>query len=242
MPDQPNSRSLGENHLPQERFVLIPGMGADGRLFEPQRRYGFDFEIPVLTAPGRHDTLADYALRIRDQLELSGPCIIGGVSFGGMLACELARLCRARCAILIASCRNRTGIPGHYRALELLSRVIPDRVIQNRAIVSGRVFAALECITEEQKQTVMQMSRDVAVPQLRGIARMILEWRAPATWSFPVHHIHGNADRIIPLSRVQPEEVVSGGGHLINMTHSDQVNRFIERLLEPSRARANAAP
>jgi len=221
--------------LPHERFVLIPGMGADGRLFEPQRRYGFQFDVPILTEPKRRDTLADYAARIRDQLDLAGPCVVGGVSFGGMLACELARLCSARCVILIASCRNRAGIPPHYRAIELVSRIIPDVIIQKRALVSGRVFAALECITEEQKQTVMQMSRDVAVPQLRRIARMLLQWDADGNWPVPVYHIHGDADRIIPFNRVQPDEVVRGGGHLINMTHADQVNRFIERHLTPCR-------
>lgn len=212
-------------------------MGADERLFEAQRHHGLDFDVPVLTTPGRRDTLADYAARIRDQLRLTAPCVVGGVSFGGMLACELARLTGARCALLIASCPNRSGVPAHYRSLEVLSRIIPDFVIRHRASVSGRVFAALECITEEQKQTVMQMSRDVAVPQLRRVARMILEWRAPEVWPMPVHQIHGDSDRIIPLHRVQADEIVAGGGHLINMTHAGQVNAFIEsRLAVPSPA------
>lgn len=217
--------------MSRERFVLIPGMGADERLFEAQRRHGLDFDVPVLTTPGRRDTLVDYAARIRDQLRLSPPCVVGGVSFGGMLACELARLTSARCAILIASCRSGAGVPSHYRMIEVVARVIPDFVIRHRATVSGRVFAAIECITEEQKQIVMQMSRDVAVPQLRRIARMILEWQTPEQWPMPVHQIHGDSDRIIPLQRVRADEIVPGGGHLINMTHAQQVNAFIERHL-----------
>lgn len=227
--------------MPRERLVLIPGMGADGRLFEPQRRHGFEFDIPTLSEPHRGDTLADYAARIRDQLRLIAPCVVGGVSFGGMLACELARLCNARCAILIASCRNRSGVPSHYRILEVISRIIPDAIIQRRAVVSGRVFAAMECVTEEQKRTVTQMSRDVAVPQLRRIARMLLSWEAPAVWPFPIHQIHGEIDRIIPLGRVQPDEIVPGGGHLINMTHADQVNAFIERCLSSGASDSGSA-
>jgi pimeloyl-ACP methyl ester carboxylesterase len=46
-----------------------------------------------------------------------------------------------------------------------------------------------------------------------------------------VHHIHGEIDRIIPLKGVRPDEVVPQGGHLINLTHTGQVNRFIERCL-----------
>lgn len=218
--------------MPRERFVLIPGMGADERLFEPQRSYGFDFEVPVLPVPRSGATMADYAAAIRDSLDLAGPCVVAGVSFGGMLACELARVCTARCVILIASCQSSAALPSHYRVVEWVSRVVPDQLIQRRAVVSGRLLSALECIDRQQQDLIMQMSRDVAVPQIRRIARMILHWRPPARWPCPVYHIHGDADRIIPVRRVLPNEIVRGGGHLINMTHADQVNRFIARHLE----------
>ncbi len=222
--------------MPRERFVLLPGMGADERLFEPQRVYGFDFEAVKLPMPRKGATLAEYAAQVRDEIDLASPCVVGGVSFGGMVACELARVCTARCVLLIASCRNRSALPSHYQFVEVLSRIIPDSVIQRRAVVSGRLLSALECIDEHQQQLVMQMSREVAVPQLRRIARMILNWNPPANMPCPVHHIHGETDRIIPLRRVQPDEIVRGGGHLINMTHAEQVNRFIERHLAPVHA------
>ena len=209
-------------------------MGADERLFEPQRQAGLEFESPSLIAARRSETLADYAARMRDAIDLAGPCVIGGVSFGGMLACEMGRICGARCVILIASCRNRNGLSRQYRLLEWFSRLVPDPLIQRRAVVSGRVLSALERLDESQRQLVMQMSRDVAVPQLRRIARMILGWQAPARYPCPVYHIHGDADRIIPLRRVEPDEIIPGGGHLINMTHTEQVNGFITRCLKHS--------
>ncbi len=212
-----------------ERLVLIPGMGADERLFEPQRRAGLIFESPALIVPNSTETLADYAVRIRDSIDLTGPCVIGGVSFGGMLAIEMARICAASCVILIASCRNRLGIPSHYRLLEWISRIVPDTLIQRRAVVSGRVLASLEHISNPQRQLVEQMSRSVAVTQLRRIAHMILHWQAPSKLPCPVYHIHGDADKIIPIQRVHPDEVVHGGGHLINLTHAKQVNEFICR-------------
>jgi pimeloyl-ACP methyl ester carboxylesterase len=206
-------------------------MGADERLFEPQRQHGIEFETLRLPPSRPGQSLADYAATVRDALDLAGPCVVGGVSFGGMLACELARVCTARCVILIASCQNPGGLRSHYRFVEWISRLIPDPVIQRRAVVSGRLLSTLECIDRHQQDVIMQMSRDVAVPQLRRIARMMLEWRPPSRWPCPVHHIHGDVDRIIPLSRVRPDEVVRGGGHLINMTHARQVNQFIGRCL-----------
>lgn len=215
--------------MEHQRLVLIPGMGADERLFEPQRQAGLQFEVPTLLMPRPAERLANYAARIRDTINLAGPCVIGGVSFGGMLAIEMARMCDARAVILIASCRNRLGVPSHYRLAEWISRVVPDRLLQRRAVISGRLLATLENINDHQRDLVEQMSRDVAVPQLRRIGRMILNWRAPAKLPCPVFHIHGDADQIIPIKRVQPDEIVYGGGHLINLTHADQVNAFISQ-------------
>lgn len=223
------------------RLILIPGMGADARLFEPQRAFGFHFEVPELPVPRPRDSMSSYAARIREQLELTGPCVIGGVSFGGMLACELARLCAARCVLLVASCRRCRSVPRSYRLAELASRLIPDFFIKRRAEISGRLLAAVEPITPEQKQLIMQMSRDINVLTIRRIARMIFSWRSHNEPSCPVHHIHGDSDLIIPLRRVRPDEIVVGGGHLINLSHSEQVNRFIERHLEVAAARPAVA-
>ena len=46
----------------------------------------------------------------------------------------------------------------------------------------------------------------------------------------PIHHVHGDRDRLIPLSRVTPDHVIRGAGHLLNLTHADAVNDFIVRV------------
>jgi len=217
--------------MSKERVILISGMGADGRLFAPQWEGGLAFEVPDFPIPDVGDSMAAYAARLRDQIDLSGPCVVGGISFGGMVACELARLCRPRCVLLIASCRNRSAVPNYYRGAELISRIVPDFLVRRRCIASARLIAKLESLTDEQYQLVRTLSRDVPVPFLRRVARMILNWQAPDSFPCPVYHIHGDRDRIIPIRGVQPDEVVLGGGHLINMTHTEQVNQFIRRHL-----------
>ncbi len=214
-----------------ERLILIPGMGADERLFEPQRAGGLAFEVPRFPMPARRDDMAAFGARIRDALRLDGPCVLAGVSFGGMVAYEMARLCDARCVILIASCRSRAGIPRTSWLIERLSRVVPNRIIQRRCAASSRFLNRIENLNDGQYELIRDMSLRVPVPLLRQIGRMIVQWKPPASVPCPVHHIHGDRDRIIPLRRVSPDEVVSGGGHLINLTHADGVNGFIRRHL-----------
>lgn len=214
-----------------QRVILIPGMGADERLFGPQRAAGLHFEVPEMTIPAPGDDMAAYARRIRDQLRLDGPCVIGGVSFGGMLACELSRICQARCVLLIASCASRAAVPRFYDAAAWVGRFLPDWFVRRRAAASARLFARLEGLDQAQYELLRDMSRQVPVPFLRRVGPMILRWDAPRSYPCPVHQIHGDRDRILPLHKVHAEEIVAGGGHLINLTHADQVNLFIKKHL-----------
>ena len=214
-----------------ERFILLPGMGADERVFGPQRAYGFEFEAPQMPVPKPEEDMPAYAARLKKMLDLTGPCVVGGMSFGGMVASELAMICPARCAILIATCRANSAIPRYYWWVNRLARFVPDGLVRMRCGASSRIMGKLESLDAEQQELIRLMSASVPVPFLRGAGRMILNWAGRPTLPCLSRHIHGEADVIIPLKGVLPDEVVPGGGHLINLTHAEQVNRFIERCL-----------
>ncbi|MEA2490173.1 MAG: hypothetical protein QOH21_1965 [Acidobacteriota bacterium] len=46
----------------------------------------------------------------------------------------------------------------------------------------------------------------------------------------PIFHVHGEQDRLIPVGRVRPDHTIAGAGHLLNLTHGDAVNAFIESV------------
>jgi pimeloyl-ACP methyl ester carboxylesterase len=213
------------------RLIFLPGMGADERLFFPQRER-FDFECPPMPVPHRNDDLPAYAARLRDQLEIDESCILIGVSFGGMVAYQLGSMCPVRCVVQIASCRSPRSIPRYYTLVELVSRLIPTFVIQQRCRASSRLMGRIERLNEVQKQSIRDMAYSTSVPFLRRVGRMILNWSAPDSIPCPAWHIHGARDVIIPLRRVRPDVVIEDGGHLINMTHAERVNAFIAECIE----------
>ena len=52
----------------------------------------------------------------------------------------------------------------------------------------------------------------------------------PAAWrnmSIPVRQIHGDRDHVLPHTRTTPDRLVHGGGHLLPMTHAEEVNTFL---------------
>jgi len=67
---------------------------------------------------------------------------------------------------------------------------------------------------------------------MRWALRALLNWDPAPLQDTAVRQIHGRRDRIIPARRVEADEIVPGGGHLINLTHAEQVNEFIEKAAD----------
>ena len=91
------------------QLILLPGLGADHRLLEPQRAAFPQLVVPPWIPPRKRESLPQYAARMAETVTPSRdvPLILGGVSFGGMLAYEMARYLKPDAVVLIASCRTR---------------------------------------------------------------------------------------------------------------------------------------
>ncbi len=213
------------------RLILFPGLGADRRLFDAQERAGLRFEVPEMPIPQDGQDFADYARTLGRSLGLDENCVVGGVSFGGMLAYQLAATCGAKALILLASCTDPSAIPRHYRWVELTARLIPDHFIHRRAALGARCLAKLERLGPDASDLVQDMARKASMPFLRRTGRMILRWKPGRRPECPIYALHGTADRVIPIRRVTPTEVLEGAGHLLCLTHPDVVTIFIEQSL-----------
>ncbi|MGQ9649035.1 MAG: alpha/beta fold hydrolase [Phycisphaerae bacterium] len=177
--------------------------------------------------------MPSYAARVVSELGLDPtPCVLGGVSFGGMLACEMVARCNCRRVILIASCRSSAAIPKRNWLIFHTAKLMPDMVIRRLAGPASRVIARMEGIGRHHHRLVLDMCQDMPIVQLRRQAAMILGWRNPSRLDCPVHQIHGRRDQMIPLAGVEAEKVVADGGHFINLTHPAEVARFIVQYLE----------
>jgi pimeloyl-ACP methyl ester carboxylesterase len=58
----------------------------------------------------------------------------------------------------------------------------------------------------------------------------ILQWQPSKLEGVPVFQIHGRRDLLIPARLVDADEYIPDGGHLINVTHAEQVNAFIGQV------------
>ncbi len=211
-------------------LILLSGLGADASIFAPQLARFPQLIVPPWTTPRPEDSLSQYCERMASTLSVMGPCVIGGASFGGIIALEMARFMNPLAVLLIGSVREPAHLPQHVRALRPLRRLtdwLPLAMFQwsvgPLGTRSGRRLAPhLGSLARQFGQA------DRAV--LRWSMRQMLTWSEPPVLTCPVFRIHGDCDRALPL-RGQPDVIVSGGGHVISLTHPEQVNGFIDHSL-----------
>lgn len=215
------------------RLVLIPGLGVDEGLFAPQREAFPQIECPSWIEHHHGESLRSYAHRLAATIEPGGPMVLGGQSFGGMLALEIARVLQPRAVILIASCRSAKSIPAPFWWLEAASRLMSDKMARRIVLAqTSAIVWRLGCSDEATRRFLEQRLSDASISFIRWAVHAIRRWTFDARLPMPVYHIHGQRDRLIPVKNVNADVEVAGAGHLLNMTHREQVNSFIRDCLE----------
>src|SRR5439155_20778958 len=176
-----------------------------------------------------NETLPEYAARLAAEIDPGCPGWVGGASFGGVVALEVAhRLPRVLGCILIGSVRSPRDLPVWLRSLGPvggLSRYLPFHWLPGAAGVArrcGRRFCRPSTL-----EFLLQGSN--ADPELlRWACRAVLTWRPSREhWHVPVHQIHGDRDFILPWRLTKPEVLVRGAGHVLTLWHPIEVNGFI---------------
>ena len=106
--------------MANKKIYLIPGLGADGRMYMPQLKVLPNAVILEHQKPLKGETLVQYAKRLSAQVDTSEPFILIGTSLGGIIAIEMARIIHPDKVILISSVKHRGEMPAWMRAMRHL--------------------------------------------------------------------------------------------------------------------------
>jgi pimeloyl-ACP methyl ester carboxylesterase len=208
-------------------------MGADARVFAPQKEEFPHLVVPHWIDPERGESLPEYAGRLAKEIDPGVPCIIGGASFGGMIAVEMIPHLQVRACILIGSAPHPDQLPPIVplvRPFAKITALIPYGWIQRLAGLFLRIFGSGLSI---HARTILSQAGRSESSFFRWAVKALLTWKGGGNVTGePIRHIHGAKDPLLPLRYVNPDEIVEGGGHVISLRNSPQVNRFIRKVLE----------
>ena len=209
-------------------LVMLSGMAADERLFGAQLARFPQLRVQPWIEPRSNETIRSYASRIARHADPGKPCIVGGASFGGIVALEMVHHLDARACVLIGSIRSPVELPRRWRAAQLLALLGPD--------AAGTIAGSLARIGNGALNggTLRRLHR-LSLPEaafVRWAIYAVCRWRArPITKRVPIFHIHGANDRTLPVGLTRPDVIVPTGGHALTLFSPDAVNAFLADVL-----------
>jgi len=210
-------------------IVLLPGLGADQRLFESVHSAVPSIVVPSWPATASGDSLSAFAKRLVTAIPSGENIYLGGASFGGMVALELAAFVKPKGVFLIGSCASPNSITPAAQLMRVLLHVVPASLFRPRRWMVPFLAPMFGSLTSSQKALFWSMAKHTPASFMRWGLGAIVSWQ-PSPVAVPVHSIHGSHDRLIPIGRVRPDRVVSGGGHLLTITHPKDVAAFLSDI------------
>lgn len=215
---------------PGRRLILFSGLGGDHRLTRPVAVPGVERLTPDHLEPLPGEDLPAYARRVADSHDIGVRDVVGGTSFGGMLASEIARQRRVAGLVLLGSCARPRLLPASYRLLERVGPLLPDIFLKLRtwAQLVRRRFAPM---TPEGVAVLQAMAADCPPSRIRAFGRMLMAWDGVEKFDCPLLSIHGDRDTIIPPSCAEPGLMLKDAGHSFTLTHAPQVGDAIGEFL-----------
>jgi pimeloyl-ACP methyl ester carboxylesterase len=211
------------------KVYFIPGLGADKRVFKNiELPGGYEMVNIDWLEPAKEESLPHYAQRLANSINPAEPFVMVGLSFGGMLTAEISRLFKPAKTILISSLPSPKNLPPYFKILAplKLQNIIPISLFKNASLVK-RLFTTE---TREDKDLLRKIISETDPHFIRWALGAILTWDGPETHG-KFYHIHGSADKLLPVRFVHPTHIIKGGGHLMVMNRAAEVNRILEMIL-----------
>lgn len=208
-------------------WYLIPGLGADERVFRRLRLTGTVHMLNWLAPQSPTEPLAHYAARLAEAVPLAEPCWLVGVSFGGLLAQEIGRLRPLARVVLISSLGQPTDLPPLLRLAGAtgLHRLLPFGLLKWLPRAAQWFFGARG---GTEYRLLRQILHDTDPAFARWATAQLLAWRGPGLPG--VVRLHGTRDRLLPASTTHIDYLVPGAGHFLIVSHAAQVSQVLNEL------------
>jgi pimeloyl-ACP methyl ester carboxylesterase len=213
------------------KIYLIPGLGADKRMYQPQLKLWPEAEVLEHLTPVRGETLTQYAARLAPSIDTAVPFILIGTSLGGMISLELTKYVKPEKVILIASVKGREELPAFIKSMRYLNfhRLIPPGIYKH---VNGLMAARLD---SRRDSTVASLIREMTIdasPQFIDWAiNAVINWKPSFVLPENLVHIHGSNDTLFPLKYIKQPIVIKNGSHVMNLTLSAEVNKALQKAV-----------
>jgi pimeloyl-ACP methyl ester carboxylesterase len=206
-------------------YYLIPGMGADKRLFQ-------NFHLPKgrvhhldWIKHGNSSNLAEYASLMADRITTKRNIVIGS-SMGGMVTVEIAKIIKPLGAVLVSAPSGRHEFP---QSLKSLSKLRLHRALNPKQVmkVSKLCDLFMGFKSREQRAMFYDMLENNGADFLHFSVGAVLEWSNTTPPPVPFIQILGSNDKLFNQSKIRNAIMLDGSGHFTAFERGAEVSKII---------------
>jgi pimeloyl-ACP methyl ester carboxylesterase len=176
-------------------------------------------------APVSATSISEYAVELVAEFGLDASCDLVGVSFGGMVAQEVARLLGTPLCFVVSSASSSSEFRLTQRLLARLPQVGDQAILRTVGAVAERWPRSSSSMGTVRARK-FQGQNGV---WFRWATSAALRWRPVPYRQAGVVRIHGDRDRTFPHAVQHAEIVIPGAGHMLALTHSSELAKAIRQ-------------
>ena len=214
------------------RVWVLPGMGADSRIF---RSLTFPWSATFLEwlDPKDGETISSYADRLLNGHDIAHNDLIFGYSFGGIVAQDWASRNKVQRVVLLNSLHHKSTVRPFFRLLSLtgILRWAP----KNSVIKFIFFLARLHSKPTSQLDLTIEMMEQFDDRYYRWVLKQILSWNHP-TPLCPIDVIQGEVDPVFLHSTYEENRTwtLKDAAHLSFQTHGQEISYLLKEYVDPA--------
>lgn len=209
-------------------IYCISGFGADERVFSKLDFTHHTFHFIPWIDPLKKERIEDYAKRMTEKIKHDCPVLLG-LSFGGIMSIEIAKIINTSKIILISSVKTFHELP---LWMSLSGKLNLDKLVPLRSfpLIVPLENHNLGIETKEELTLVQEYRKNISQQYTNWASHQIINWKNE--WS-PANlvHIHGGKDHIFPIRNIKADYVIKDGGHFMIMNRYQKVNEILKQIL-----------
>ncbi|NKI32649.1 alpha/beta fold hydrolase [Croceivirga thetidis] len=211
-------------------LYLMPGMAASPTIFDNLQFDKNQFEIIRLNwfVPTPKMSFSAYAQKMCEQVVHENPVLLG-VSFGGMLVQEMAKLIKVSKVIVVSAVKSNRELPKRmwFAKYTQVHKLLPTGLINNVELLAKYAFG--ESVTKRLKLYEMYLGvRDKAY--IDWAIDQIVNWKQ-VTPPENLIHIHGEQDAVFPIVNIHNCIKVKNGTHTMIIHRARWFNEHLPTLI-----------
>lgn len=215
-----------------KNIYFMPGMAANCDIFENIRLDDSKFKIHYVNwlEPEKDEQLQNYSKRIAQQITEENPILIG-VSFGGIIVQELAKIIPVEKVIIISSVKDPSEFPPRIQWAKKwrLYRFFPTSYITLIEKVTKKIVSSKKI---HQRIDMYNKYLSIRSPNyLNWAFKSVILWKNENPIE-NIYHLHGTKDHIFPHKRIKNAEFLENGRHVMVLVNARWVNKKLLEILE----------